>query len=715
MGISKKAPDFFKTIVNKASAFFKPLISLFSNIKSIRAKLILSFMVPIGLIIVQGVVSYSNISKTAVGLATGSSITAIESNGKYLETVLKTIENLSGQLFADKDIQSYLSKNTYSDDIFEGMQLASDVDSRLINLSTFSPEIGNIMIIPKDEEINTLATSSAYGITASAKYSELENSAVMKQLQASKTGGGWFGAHNEFDKITNLSTEKYSMSFIKIIKSTSSMSDTGLMIIDLKPKVITDLMDGINIAESQLIQLVSPDGRVITNKDGMGGNSDIVSQQFYKDIVSGSEAKGFSNIVYKGQKYLMAFYKISNTGYTLFGLIPESELNAAARQVILTTVIIVIIAALIALGTGITMAGSMGRTISRIIGASGRASSGDLSVTVSSKRRDELGSLAGSINSMIGNMRVLIEQNLKVSSKVSNSALTVSSTSQQVSTISREISKAIEEIAQGATAQAADAEHGVEKISVLAEKINGVTDNAKSIDSLTRDTVEMTKSGLTSVEDLNVKANRTTEISKEIVNDIQELEVHSKSIGKIIKVISGIADQTNLLSLNAAIEAARAGEMGKGFAVVADEVRKLAEQSMNATHEIADIIKNTQDRTAKAVEKAATTGSILISQNEAVNSTMEIFKKIMHSMETLSVQVEQIMSKVTEMEENKNEAINAIQNISAVSEETASSSEEVTASTQEQLSRIEELAGYAEELEESAKDLQQTISKFKLE
>ena len=197
--------------------------------------------------------------------------------------------------------------------------------------------------------------------------------------------------------------------------------------------------------------------------------------------------------------------------------------------------------------------------------------------------------------------------------------------------------------------------------------------------------------------------------------DIQELNIHSKSIGKIVKVISSIADQTNLLALNAAIEAARAGEMGKGFAVVADEVRKLAEQSMNATREIAVIIKNTQDQTASAVEKAAMTESILKSQNDAVLSTIDIFKSIMGSLETLSVQVDQIMSRISEMEDNKEQAINSIQNISAVSEETAASSVGVTASTQEQLASIEELSRNAEELENSAKELQHSIARFKLD
>ncbi len=702
---------FLSPVLERVIRLSKPVTSFLSNAKSIKTKLVLAFLVPILLIVFQGIIAYSNTSGTATMLASKSSITAMESSGKYLEVVLQTVENLGGQIFADSDIQDYLSENYDKEDIIAKRDLSRKVENRLMSITTFSPDVGGLLLIADKESTASLSTS----IATSVKLSQLKDSAAMQKLQGDSGGMGWFGIHEELDTLNSSSPDNYGLSLLRIIRSTSTMENIGLLVIDIKPKVITSLMESINLADKQQIHLVSPDGRVITNGADAGKSSNLTKQKFYTDIAAGENTKGSGKITYEGTKYLMTFYKIGTTGYTLLGFIPEKELSSAARQVILITVIMIVLAALIAFGTGIFMANSMSRTISRIINASGRAASGDLSVSFDSRRRDELGTLTRSINSMIASMRSLIEQTIGVSGKVSSSALTVSSTSLQVSSVSQDISRAIQEISQGASAQAADAEQGVEKISALAIKINDVTENARSIDSLTKDTMEMTQTGLASVEDLDVKALRTTEISKEIMEDIQQLDVHSKSIGKIVKVISSIADQTNLLALNAAIEAARAGEMGKGFAVVADEVRKLAEQSMSATREIAAIIKSTQDQTARAVEKAATTEAILKSQNDAVMNTTGVFKSIMHSMETLSEQVKQIMTRITEMEENKEQAINSIQNISAVSEETAASSEEVTASTQEQLASIEELARHADELENSAKELQQSISRFKLE
>lgn len=680
-----------------------------SFMNSIRTRLILAFLVPVILIVVLGFLSYNNTSGKVVDMAAQASRTSIESSGKYLDTVLKAISDQANQICVDTDVQQYFTKPWKIESIEDSLlksQTGDKVSAKLTAAPTFNSNILNTMIVSNTDLADSFFTTYTY--------KDMQDYPFMKALEESGFTGVWLGYHKELDKMSNRDPESYSLTYLKAIRDLRTGRVAAVLIVDLRPEMIGDFMSGIDLGENEQLYVISSDGRVNYN-GSTAADSDILQQQFFIDIQGNSEVTGTDNYIYDKTSYLTTYYKIGDTGLVLLGMMPTSDLNSAARNVILFTVLIVLAAVVIAFGTGIFIANSMSRTINQIIKASEQAASGDLTVRLKTSRKDELGKLTGSINSMISSMRALIEKTFSVSEKVTNSAFTLSSTSEHVSAISADITRAIQEIAQGAAEQATDSENGVEKIRELADKINVVSENAVMIEQLTKSTMEITNVGLTSINDLNSKANETTVISKEIVRDILELDKQSKSIGSIIKVIGKIADQTNLLSLNAAIEAERAGEMGKGFSVVADEVRNLAYQSMEAAKQIAAIIKNTQDMTAKTVQKAASTEAALSSQNNAVQETISIFRKILDSMENLNEKVEQINHMIMEMEENKEQAINSIQNISAVSEETAASSEEVNASTEEQLVSIEDLAAKAEELKKDASDLLQSIKQFKLE
>ena len=710
----RNLPGFLLELVKAAGGFIGSLFSSLTNSQSIRNKLIFAFLVPVLLIVSLGITSYFTASGTVNSNAKNSSITSMLSSGKYFSLVMQNVESLSFQIFTDPNVQNFMVNNSLGfegEDILAFNQILRDVESKLMTSQASDKNIANIYLIGEGE-------SSAN--TAGASVSGKLNVGIVKDMdfykKAIEANGNvvWLGKHEDLDKLTGIDAKNYSLSLVRIIKNLQANTTVGVMVIDIKADVILSMLNGINLGIGSEIHLISPDSKDMTNTLKDYKVSDITNEVFYKNIVGSEKQEDSGDITYNGISYLMSYSKIEDSGYVLVGLIPFSTLNSGSRSIFIISAVFVVLAVLIALLTGLLMSNSMSRTIKRLITAAGRAASGDLTANPVSRRKDELGVLTKSINSMIYSMRNLIEQAMTTSQTVAESAVTVANTSEQVSGVSREISKAIQEIAQGASAQASDAEQGVEKISALAVKINAVTDNARTIDNLTKNTKELTRHGLKAIDDLDQKAGETTAITKEVLNNIQALDVHSRSIGKIIKVIGSIADQTNLLALNATIEAARAGEMGRGFAVVADEVRKLAEQSMNAAHEISSIIRDTQDQTAKAVEKASSTEAILKSQNDAVVDTTGILKGIMKAMDDLSGRVEQIMAMIADMEDNKEHAINAIANISAVSEETAASAEEATASTQEQLSGVEELTRFAGQLDEAAKELNDSISRFKL-
>jgi methyl-accepting chemotaxis protein len=710
MSMVKKVVDFVTPTVR----FLNLKFSVLTNTKNIRNKLIVAILIPVVFIILLGITSYFNTVNAVSSVAEKSAITSMKSSGDYLDVNLTSIDNLTFQLFSEKEFQDYLNGN-YTDyganESFAKLQLRSGIQERLAKVQTSNANIKNIFVI--GTENNTLYP---VGITipANMNLDKVINSELYQAAEKANGKTVWIGKHEDFDKLNRTGSDSYALSAVKLIKSMKSSKKIGLLVIDIKAQLIKDMLNKIDLGKNVEIHLISPDGIDIANDIAAKRASVVTGEKFYKDIQKGKDLDGASKVKFEGTDYLMTYCRTGSTGFVFVGLIPNSVLCSNADSIVRFTVIFVIFAVLIALIIGFLIANGMGKTIEQLTKAVAKAASGDLRDNLSTHRRDELGILAKNINSMISSMRDLIGETMDISRTVTNSAKTVSANIEIVSSVTREVSRAIQEIAQGASEQAASSEEGAKGINNLAKKINNVSDNARFIEVLTNDSMSMTQKGLNSINDLKEKANSTTLISKEVLMDISALDAHSKSIDKIAKVMSSIAAQTNLLALNAAIEAARAGDKGKGFSVVADEVKKLAEQSINATHDIGTIIRETQNQIRKTAGRAAMTEGILESHNKALHNTIESFRQIEKSMGLLFVQVEQIMDKISETDENKKQAISNIESISAISQQTAASSEEVTASTQEQLSSMEELANFANLLEKASHKLEVSIAEFKL-
>lgn len=700
---------FTRASISRIRTSIKPL-STKAGISKIRNRLIAVFLVPVAFIMTLGFASYNSTADSIRDTAIKSSQETLYSINEYIQLILTSVNAINTQVISNQNIQKYFSDASTHMDTFDLMDLSKTSQDYISQIAMSDKFISGVLVIGKENSI-AAGTSAGRKMTLN----DIQEFKFYKNLTGSQKDILWFGNHIEVDNFINTRARlSFTLSSARILNSATTGEVLGIVVTDVKPQAIEMYIKNVSLGQGSEIHLISPDGIDFSSIQDNPSRETFVNEPFWSKVSGSGNSQGYLTVKYNGQNHLMLYSKLANTGFTLVGLLPESELMTGLDNILWITIWNIIIAVFVAIGIGILIATGMSRIINQIIGVAGRAASGDLTHNPVSRRKDELGILTRSISTMMSNMRSLIEQTAAIAHRVSDSALTVSSTSQQVSSVSHEISRAISEISQGATSQAADAEQSVNKINQLALKINHVSDSTKTIEEVTECTVELTHQGLSSIEDLDARARETSVVTGEILQDILALDEQSRSISRIVNVIRSIADQTNLLALNAAIEAARAGEAGKGFAVVADEVRKLAEQSLAATHEISSIITNTQEKTSMTVEKAKSTEQILRSQNEAVHHAITSFKDISASMDHMVEQVRVIMEDVGQMEEYKNTTILSIQNISAVSEETAASSEEVTASSQEQYSSIEELSAYAAELEDTANQLSEAIRRFKI-
>ena len=281
-------------------------------------------------------------------------------------------------------------------------------------------------------------------------------------------------------------------------------------------------------------------------------------------------------------------------------------------------------------------------------------------------------------------------------------------------TATKDITSSVNDIGEGVIQQAQDAESCLGKMEQLSNQINSMLENTVKINDATRNTKNTVDRGIVIIDELGEKAKDTNNITQNVIAEIEKLQEQSSEIVKFVDIIDSIADQTTLLSLNAAIEAARAGEHGRGFAVVASEINKLADQSAAASKKISNIIASIRKQTQMTVETAKETEVIVESQTRALASTVEAFQAIDSDVTNLAKNLDVIVNGIEDIKNTKNDTLSAIENISAISEETASATEELSATAENQLRVVEKLNVAASKLQGNAGDLKETIKIFKI-
>jgi len=339
---------------------------------------------------------------------------------------------------------------------------------------------------------------------------------------------------------------------------------------------------------------------------------------------------------------------------------------------------------------------------------------GDFTVDIETDEKSEIGimkkELASTISSISKILKVIKDGSILTLEKSESLA----SISKEMDCTMHEVAVAIHDIADGASVQSNELMSVNDTFSKLGDEIGSIAISIKDVD-------ENTKSVNNKAQNSNIQLSALIETINTISNSfnnasgkIQGLGIKISEINKITDVIKSIADQTNLLSLNASIEAARAGEAGKGFAVVANEIKKLAEQSKSSSNDINRLIQDISKETGTVVSTTNGVNEELKQQITVIENSVQDFKKIIEAINDILPQIEEINNTVEEINNKKDQIIETIHSTASISEENSASSEEIAASTQEVTVSAESLASTARLLADNSNNLIKQVNNFKL-
>lgn len=415
---------------------------------------------------------------------------------------------------------------------------------------------------------------------------------------------------------------------------------------------------------------------------------------------------------FEGDQKIAAYGKVASTGWLVMMTASKAEVTASLGKMKTVSLISAAVAIVLACILINVIVGRSVKPILKITEVTKEIANGNLRVKVDVKSNDEVGVLADNFNAMIGNMKMLISEAREMGAAVVGASQQMMASSNEASRVTEQVASTISGLAKGASEQAEETQKVSDMVNEAVTATGQLSAGVEYSEELTGKVKLTVDEGVKTVEYQKLKMEENKDAAQKVGTEIYDLAQHSDKIGQIVDVIEDIADQTNLLALNAAIEAARAGEQGRGFAVVAEEVRKLAEDSMKATGEIGNIIKEIQAGIQRSVEGVRHTERIVEEQQNAVLQTTQAFQEILKAADELAGRMKEVAQAARLLNSNSVSIGEATQNMASIIEESAAGAEEVASATEEQTAAIQQIASSSEHLADLANKLRKAIERF---
>lgn len=377
-----------------------------------------------------------------------------------------------------------------------------------------------------------------------------------------------------------------------------------------------------------------------------------------------------------------------------------------------TTIIILIVLLLIVCFIQYLFMNKMFRPISDMRNSMERIVGGDYSVRLK-EGKDELGQLSKQFNSMSSTVGSMLDSIKRTSTTSSLQASQLNTEAETASKSLEELSSNVNVMSKRIHTQNESTSEVLASVQELSRSVDSITNNVMNVSQLSVTTEKHAEAGTESIVLLKNQMDKLKDSSLQSELNVSSLKTRSNEISSIVQLITDIANQTNLLSLNAAIEAARAGEHGKGFAVVADEVRKLAEQSANSAKKITALIQDVQDDTDKAVKSFQTEALLVDDSSKLVVNMGDIFQEILTQTGNVSSSVQEVSASIEEIAAENEEVATIFEHLSTTSSANNNALEDMTKHLQKQFESFDRIVESTRTMNNVVSELEQIVSTVK--
>lgn len=422
-----------------------------------------------------------------------------------------------------------------------------------------------------------------------------------------------------------------------------------------------------------------------------------------------------------GLSYSACYIPLENEAGEIIGMVFAGEPSTDVENFIQKTSVVVGVVTMIMLVIAISVGALESLNISRKLVETKNAllemAEGKMNIKLGKavlNRQDEIGDIARAADKLAGELRNIVGNLQTAANELAQSGSKLDNMASSTSNVAEEISRAVEDISKGAVSQAEEIEAASTHISSMGETIGEIVNRVGELTDASQKMDEAEQASTKTMVNLSESNDRTTAAIANIGEQIKLTDDSIKEISEATELITSIASQTNLLSLNASIESARAGEAGRGFAVVATEIQKLAVQSNEAAIRIQQIIDTLLAESAKTMSEMREAELLMKEQQSKLDETKGRFRDVSNGIDISRTGTERIRVSAGECNSARATVMDVISNLSAISEENAASSEETTASMQEFNSTIIMLAGEAESLKKIAYELHEDMKFFQV-